>query len=165
MIVLLSTSIGLRRSTAIPSASTTSSFRMLSSMDQPRTRRDQASMTAAQYTLPSTVGCSVMSVSHNRFGPSTVNRRLTRSLAGMACGSRIVVHDRRRRYRPWMPAWRISRATRFWFTCRSCPKTSSACTRGAPYVFMSSSAWISSISFNSSVFSCSRADAGRPRQS
>ncbi len=36
------------------------------SIDQPTTRRENASRTTAQYTLPSKVGCSVMSVTHNR---------------------------------------------------------------------------------------------------
>jgi hypothetical protein len=36
-------------------------------------RREKTSMTAAQYSLPSAVGCSVMSVSHNRLGASAVN--------------------------------------------------------------------------------------------
>src|SRR4029079_12297104 len=44
-----------------PSASTTSSVRMLLSIDQPTTLREKASMTAAQLTFPSLVGCSVMS--------------------------------------------------------------------------------------------------------
>jgi hypothetical protein len=35
-------------------------------------------MTAAQYTFPSPVGCSVMSVIHKRFGSSAVKSRLTK---------------------------------------------------------------------------------------
>jgi hypothetical protein len=35
------------------------------SIDQPTTRREHASKTTAQYTLPSLVGCSVISVTHN----------------------------------------------------------------------------------------------------
>jgi hypothetical protein len=35
------------------------------SIDQPTTRRENVSRTTAQYTLPSKVGCSVMSVTHN----------------------------------------------------------------------------------------------------
>jgi hypothetical protein len=34
-------------------------------IDQPTTRRLKASSTTAQYTLPSRVGCSVMSVTHS----------------------------------------------------------------------------------------------------
>ena len=41
-------------------------------------------MTAAQYTLPSSVECSVISVIHKRFGSSAVKSRLTRS--ALACG-------------------------------------------------------------------------------
>jgi hypothetical protein len=54
-------------------------------------------MTAAQYTFPSAVGCSVMSVIHSLFGTSTVNWRLTRSSLGWAAGSRTVQPCRRRR--------------------------------------------------------------------
>jgi hypothetical protein len=35
------------------------------SIDQPTTRRENVSKTTAQYTLPSQVGCSVMSVTHS----------------------------------------------------------------------------------------------------
>jgi hypothetical protein len=51
----------------------------LRSMDQPTTLRDQASSTTQQYTLPSLVGCSVMSVIHNWFGPSRAKSRFTKS--------------------------------------------------------------------------------------
>jgi hypothetical protein len=37
----------------------------LESIDQPTTLRDQASTAAAQHTLPSRVGCSVVSVTHS----------------------------------------------------------------------------------------------------
>jgi len=43
-------------------------------------------MTAAQYSGPSSVGCSVTSVIHKRFRASTVKRRLTRSELGSAAG-------------------------------------------------------------------------------
>ena len=36
-------------------------------------------MTAAQYTFPSPVGCSVMSLTHSRSGASATKARLTRS--------------------------------------------------------------------------------------
>ena len=39
-------------------------------MDQPTIRRENVSITAQQYTLPSRVGCSVMSVTHNSLGDS-----------------------------------------------------------------------------------------------
>jgi hypothetical protein len=35
------------------------------SIDHPTTRRDRVSSTTAQYTLPSLVGCSVMSVTQS----------------------------------------------------------------------------------------------------
>ena len=91
-------------------------------------------MTAAQYSLPSIVGCSVTSVIHSRFGWSTVKFRSTRSVAGSAAGSRTVQPRRRRRYRPWIPAARISRATRLRLTGSPSPRVSSAWTRGEPYV-------------------------------
>ena len=39
---------------------------------------------------------------------------------------------RRRRYRPWIPASRINRATSLWLTTMPSPSVSSACTRGQP---------------------------------
>ena len=56
---------GWRFSIAIPSAFTTSVAAGLVSIDQPTTRREKVSKTTAQYTLPSRVGCSVISVTHN----------------------------------------------------------------------------------------------------
>ncbi|HVS05823.1 MAG TPA: hypothetical protein VHK65_06610 [Candidatus Dormibacteraeota bacterium] len=53
---------GRERSIAMPSALVTSAVLGVESIDHPITRRDQASRTTAQYTLPSLVGCSVMSV-------------------------------------------------------------------------------------------------------
>ncbi len=38
------------------------------SIDQPTTRRENVYATTAQYTLPSKVGCSVMSVTRNWSG-------------------------------------------------------------------------------------------------
>ena len=73
---------GLRRRMAMPSASTTSSVFWLVSIDQPMMRRVQASMTAAQYSFPSAVGCSVMSVSHSRSRPVTVNCAVYQVLLG-----------------------------------------------------------------------------------
>ena len=37
----------------------------VASIDQPSARRDRTSSSTAQYTLPSRVGCSVMSVAHS----------------------------------------------------------------------------------------------------
>lgn len=50
------------------------------SIDQPTTRRDQVSMTTQRSSLPSWVGCSVMSVTHSWLGPSRAKLRWTRSV-------------------------------------------------------------------------------------
>lgn len=42
-------------------------------------RPEKTSLTAHRYNLPSPVACSVMSVSHHRFGPDAVKSRFTRS--------------------------------------------------------------------------------------
>src|SRR3954454_9244796 len=42
-------------------------------------RLEYTSLTAHRCSLPSPVACSVMSVSHNRFGPAAVKSRRTRS--------------------------------------------------------------------------------------
>jgi hypothetical protein len=47
--------------------------------DQPTTRRENTSRTTQQYTLPSRVGCSVMSVTHNWSGAGRSKRRSTKS--------------------------------------------------------------------------------------
>jgi hypothetical protein len=77
-------------------------------MDQPTTRREYASSTTAQYTSPSRVGCSVMSVTHNRNGASRENGRPPRSVA-VAFGADF--RYRGRPEMPRMPAARISRST------------------------------------------------------
>ena len=59
---------GRRCSMAMPSAFVTSAVFGLESIDQPTTLRDQASRTTAQYTLPSRVGCSVISVTQSWSG-------------------------------------------------------------------------------------------------
>ena len=64
---------GRRVSMAMLKAFVTSAAVGAASMDQPTTRREYASSTTAQYTLPSRVGCSVMSVTHNRSGASRAN--------------------------------------------------------------------------------------------
>jgi hypothetical protein len=70
---------GRRRGIAIPIASMTISVFWLEPIDQPVMRREHASITAAQYTFPSAVGCPVMSVSHSRPSPATANWRCTRT--------------------------------------------------------------------------------------
>ena len=77
---------GRRRQVAICRASTTSSVRMWSAIDQPTTTRENTSRTAQQYTFPVAVGCSVMSVHHSRFGASATNRRPTRSSCAAGAG-------------------------------------------------------------------------------
>jgi hypothetical protein len=77
--------VGLRDWIAIPRALVTSAAVGVVSIDQPTTRREQASRTTAQYSLPSRVGCSVMSVTHSWSRPARANYRLTKSPA-MASG-------------------------------------------------------------------------------
>ena len=59
---------GGRRATALVSASTARRAVMWSAMEYPTIRLVQASLIAHRYSLPCVVGCSVMSVSHNRSG-------------------------------------------------------------------------------------------------
>src|SRR6059058_6033526 len=75
-----------RCSIAIPSALLVNAAVGLWLIDQPTTRRLNASSTTAQYTFPSRVGCSVMSVTHNWLGRSRMNIRSTRSSAEAALG-------------------------------------------------------------------------------
>lgn len=53
---------------AIPRVLVTNAAVGAASMDQPTTRREYVSSTTAQYTLPSRVGCSVISGTHNWSG-------------------------------------------------------------------------------------------------
>src|SRR5436190_12056836 len=83
-----------------------------------------------------------MSASHNSFGPAAVKRRPTRSGAGAAAGSGIVVRRRfPRRETPSSSSWRIKRATRFRPTRMPCASRSSACTRGGYGYSKSHSRW------------------------
>jgi hypothetical protein len=63
----------------MPNAFVTSAPEGEESIDQPTILREYVSRTAAQYTLPSRVRCSVMSVTHSWFGPGRANSRWTRS--------------------------------------------------------------------------------------
>src|SRR5215211_8423510 len=72
---------GLRLLMAMPKALVTSGVAWWLSIDQPTTRRENTSSTTQQYTLPSRVGCSVISVTHNWSGAGRSNRRSTRSAA------------------------------------------------------------------------------------
>jgi hypothetical protein len=65
-------------------------------------------MTTQQYNSPSRVGCSVMSVTCNRFGPSRRKSRVTRSVTVLAAGTRMA---RRRSGSPVRPERHISNAT------------------------------------------------------
>jgi hypothetical protein len=56
---------GLRFLMAMPSALVTGGVAWWLSIDQPTTRRENTSSTTQQYSLPSRVGCSVMSVTHS----------------------------------------------------------------------------------------------------
>jgi hypothetical protein len=73
----------------------------------------------------------VMSATQSWFGRAAVKLRSTRSAAGRASRSRLVVMTPRRRLTPAIPAARISRATRFLPMARPSAR-SSAWTRGAP---------------------------------
>lgn len=59
---------GARLAMAMPSALVTRAAVWVESIDQPTTRGEYTSRTTAQYTLPSRVRCSVMSLTHKRFG-------------------------------------------------------------------------------------------------
>src|SRR5215216_5890200 len=73
--------IGVRLVMAMPRALVTSGVAWWLSIDQPTTRRENTSRTTQQYSLPSRMGCSVMSVTHNWSGAGRSKRRSTRSAA------------------------------------------------------------------------------------
>lgn len=73
--------VGWRLLMAILRALVTNVAVWVASVDQSTTLREKVPSTTAQYTLPSRVGCSVMSVTHNWFGDERVKPQLTRSLA------------------------------------------------------------------------------------
>ena len=97
------------------------------------TRRLYTSSTTARNKNPVQVGTYLISATHSRSGPSALKSRSTRSGAGRASGLRSVVRTRRRRLTPQRPSWRINRATRLRLTLIP-SASSSACTRGTPYV-------------------------------
>jgi hypothetical protein len=72
---------------------------------QPTIRLEDTSRTAASQNTPSPHGMRVASATHNRFGASAVNCRLTRSGAGAARGSWVVelLRQARRRNAPCQP--------------------------------------------------------------
>ena len=96
-------------------------------MAEPTIRLVQASLTAHSYSLPSVVGCSVMSVSHNRFGVVAVNVRSTRSSWTGGPGVRL-----RPRLRAWLLnlcCWVHSRLTRLRLAVIPTPASSSVMNR------------------------------------
>lgn len=93
----------------MPRALVTSAAVGVASIDQPTTRREQASSTTAQYNLPSRVGCSVMSVTHSWLRPARANWRLTRSVA--VASGRSPRRNLGRPVTPCRPARRISNST------------------------------------------------------
>jgi len=88
-------------SMAIPSAFVARAAEGDVSIDHPTTLRENVSSTTAQYTLPSVVVCSVMSVTQSRFGSVRAKARSTRSSAvGASClGRRRLLPGR-----PFRPA-------------------------------------------------------------
>lgn len=81
--------VGWRLRMAISNALTTNVASAFESIDQPTIRRLNASRTAQQYSHPSRVRCCVMSLTHNSFGASRWNLRLTRSSAVATPRSRL----------------------------------------------------------------------------
>ena len=65
----------------------------LVSMDQPTTRRDHKSITAAKYSHPCPVWNWVTSAAHNRSGPFGLKLRPTRSGAGAVSDGRAANGD------------------------------------------------------------------------
>ena len=114
---------------AMPSALVANAAEGVESIDQPTTRRDQASSTTAQYTLPSRVGCSVMSVTQSW---SRSDRPKLRSTRSDAVATLAILRNLGLPVTPSMPARRISSSTAPWLTCTPRPSVSSACMRRAP---------------------------------
>ena len=120
---------GDRFEMAMPSALVARAAVWLESIDQPTTRRECTSSTTAQYTLPSRVGCSVMSVTHNWFGAGLAKSRSTGSTAvGVSCFGRGL----RRLGRPLIPLRRMRSAMVLCPTVIPRPRVIWACTRGEP---------------------------------
>jgi hypothetical protein len=116
----------------MPSAFVARSARWQESMAQPTTRRDQASMTTQQYTLPSRVGCSVIPVTHSWLGPVRRKSRRTRPVTVTSFPERL---PREGAGKPARPARRISRLTVLCPTVMPCPQVQlgvhPGCTLGA----------------------------------
>ena len=105
-----------------------------------------------------------MSTTQSTFGVSGRNLRSTRSSATRTPGTLIVVRRYLFSIRPEIPAWAISRSTRFLPTLMPCSMRSSAWMRGAPWT-PRLAAWISLIcSVSQASVSC-RSDGARVAQS
>lgn len=103
--------------------------------------RLQTSRTTARKRNSAQVGTYVMSATQSLFGPSALNSLPTRSGAGFALASRIVVTQNRRRLTPAIQAVRRRRAMRLMLACRPSTSASSAPIRGAPYVPRNATFW------------------------
>ncbi len=104
-------------------ASTVRWLAIRESMEYPTIRRDQTSLTAHRYGFPSPVGCSLISVSHNRFGPDAVKSRWTRS--SCTGGPGFLDSPRLRECDETIPASEQIRHTRC--SDRSWPASASSC--------------------------------------
>ena len=100
---------------------------MGSAMEYPTIRWVQASVIAHRYSLPSVVGCSVMSVSHNRFGVVAVNARSTKS--SWTGGPDIRLRPRLRAWLLKIRCWVHSRLTRLRLAVMPWPASSSVMKR------------------------------------
>ncbi len=121
---------GLRVLVAMPSAVVTSAVVWVLSIDQPTTRRENASKTTQQNTLPSRVGCSVMSVIHSSLGAARTKSRRTRS--NERWSPTFAPFGSRRVGSPRSPRRRMMSATALWPTTIARAWRSSAVTRSDP---------------------------------
>ena len=112
----------------MPSALVARSARWVESMAQPTTRRDHTSRTTQQYTLPSRVGCSVMSVTRSWSGPARRKSRRTRSVT--VAGWAGPYGRGEREGSPAIAARRISRLTVFRPTVMPWPQGAARRARG-----------------------------------
>jgi hypothetical protein len=114
----------------MPRAPVTSAAVGVASMDQPTTRREQASSTTAQYSLPSRVMFSDIGY-HSWSGPVRANWRLTRSTAA----PRVAAHAGTLggRSRPAGQPGPVSSSTAWKPTVMPRPRVSSAWTRRLPW--------------------------------
>jgi hypothetical protein len=123
---------------AIPSASVSSAAMGEESIDQPTTRRENASSTTAWYTFPSRVECSegAPPVRGNISDPQPVLRGLGEATIHQVGGDRVPfgAAPLRATGHPLSSARRMSSSTVPRETARPRPKVSSAWTRRLPYV-------------------------------